>query len=128
MAADFIIAYGAKLEACTQILEMPEWKGRTENACRECTRTTTRQKLQNVTAAKMTMMISNMFICVCNGKFGHAVHLPGGGCSLPRTAVAVAGAGGGLVRVDVAAALLRCAGKTVRACGAAGARCRARRP
>ena len=62
LAADFSIAYGAKLEACTQ---MPEWKGRTENACRERTRATTRQKLQNVTAAKMTMMISNMFICVC---------------------------------------------------------------
>ena len=58
LAADFSIAYGAKLEACTQ---MPEWKGRTENARRERTRTTTRQKLQNVTAAKMTMM----FICVC---------------------------------------------------------------
>ena len=51
MAADFIIAYGAKLEACTQILEMPEWKGRTENARRERKRTTTRQKLQNVMAS-----------------------------------------------------------------------------
>ena len=121
MAADFIIAYGQAGGVYAD--------AGVEGAHGECVPRAHKDHDQTKTAKCDGCKDDNdVYLCVCNGEFGHAVHLPGGGCSLPRTAVAVAGAGGGLVRVDVAAALLRCAGKTVRTCGAAGARCRARRP